>query len=84
MTTPVPTPGPHRVPPLTPSPTADLPPVAVDAVRRGDALVLRLTGASTQAERDQLAGLAEASLPGVPVLVIDGTRVGVHVVRGGA
>lgn len=55
----------------------------VTEARRGDAVILRATTACTAAEIAQMQAWARTELPGVPVMVIDGTRFGVHVIRGG-
>jgi len=64
------------------------PPIAealafVTESRRGDAVILRTIGEWTPTQVLAFQADIRDQIPGVPVLIVNGGRVGVHVIRGG-
>lgn len=56
----------------------------VTEARRGDAVILRTLRSEPALDVELFVAGCRATLPGVDILVLDGTRVGVHVIRGGS
>lgn len=54
----------------------------VTEARRGDAVILRTIGEWTPTQVLAFQADIRDQIPGVPVLVVNGGRVGVHVIRG--
>lgn len=79
-TRPLPAP-PATIPMRLPADLRDVDKLTLDG---GDAVILRLNATdatSRQAAIAELQATARAALPGIPLLVVDGALVGVHVVR---